>query len=704
MQKKIIASIFIMMLLLNVTSVYASTNIWKTIEDASAYEKNDNLDRAFPLWQKIIQYFEKKEQTTDNATNLAIFYKKVGHYYDDQKIYDKAVEAYEKENSYWNMVGKNWGAKDMERAEEIRTTFEYFVKEASPSNKSLEKYEPAAGVYLGIYPENDPAIGQDFYKTKTVYGNHALYLLYQDWGKTFDYDFSSNHAFDSKLAKKIKNEDAGLQLALNAPEGLTSVQKDEWIINWAKEAQKLDMPIFLRFLGEMNGDWVRWNGNPALYIKKFRLVHNIMQEYAPNVVMVWTPNDVPIETDGIRIEDYYPGDDYVDWIGVNFYIDYYDSGDASKGNNKLQNPLSHLDYIYTKYANRKPIMICETGVTHYSIPTDEDLTPWAKENLKKLYTQLPMKYPRVKAINYFSLNQANSNYTVGNRWNNYALSENDTIHSIYKEIINNKNYIGKINNSSDSTYRPIKSPEAFKSFEEVFFYIKIPDYKISAVEFYDGDRKIAVDKSLPFSLKTDFSKIDTLKIRVFDSNNTLNLVKTLELKNTPEIETSEELAEDTAKKKELPQTTEGNISVSVPSFAIQINGKTIDNKKSKYPFLTYKGITYFPMTYNYSQALGLNSSWNATTGLIIIQKDASKTDISPTLGGNNTPEKKLLAKFADYNITVNGKTVDNSSEEYPLFSYNDITYFPMTWKFSVEEFGWNNTWSEATGLKINAVD
>ncbi|BEP29890.1 hypothetical protein HLPR_22210 [Helicovermis profundi] len=40
----------------------------------------------------------------------------------------------------------------------------------------------------------------------------------------------------------------------------------------------------------MNGDWVQWNGNTELYKVKFRLVHDFMQEYAPNVAMVWDPN------------------------------------------------------------------------------------------------------------------------------------------------------------------------------------------------------------------------------------------------------------------------------------------------------------------------------------------------------------------------------------------------------------------------------
>ncbi len=79
-------------------------------------------------------------------------------------------------------------------------------------------------------------------------------------------------------------------------------------------------------------------------------------------------------------------------------------------------------------------MICETGVSHYSIPNSEDVTAWGgAANLEKLYSMLPVVYPRVKGITYLSLNQANDNYLVGNRWSNYALSENDTVESTYKK-------------------------------------------------------------------------------------------------------------------------------------------------------------------------------------------------------------------------------------------------------------------------------
>ncbi len=521
----------IVLVLLLSTTVFAGNNIWSIISEAGEHESNGELAKALPLWEEIITYFETQEMNEGNHTNIALFSKKLGLYLDSIKQYDRAVYYYEKENEHWLAIGKPWGAVDMLRAEEIRTIFETFV-EVKATDKNLEKHEPLSGVYLGIYSENDKAIGQKFEKTSDVYGDHAIYILYQSWNQRIGYGQKS-YALDVPLAENMKAQGSAFHVALNAMNGLDSVYENEWIIDWAKEANALDMPIFLRFLGEMNGDWVPWHGEPKLYIEKFRMVHDVMEEYAPNVAMVWAPNDLPIESpDGTRLEDYYPGDDYVDWVGVNFYNDYYNSGNIEGPTNYLANPLSHLDYVYDLYADKKPIMIGETGIAHYSIPSKEDLTTWASANLKKFYAQIQIKYPRVKAVNYFSLNQGNDNYLVGNRWSNYALSENKTIQKDYKELIQQDGFLGKITESYDMTYQPIPTHE-LKEESKVSFYVKITDYAISKVEFYGNDQLIAEDIELPFELETDFSKIDILTVKIYDTKGILSTEQILDL-NAPE--------------------------------------------------------------------------------------------------------------------------------------------------------------------------
>lgn len=141
-------------------------------------------------------------------------------------------------------------------------------------------------------------------------------------------------------------------------------------------------------------------------------------------------------------------------------------------------------------------------------------------------------------------------------------------------------------------------------------------------------------------------------------------------------------------------------SATLPLFDVTLNGQKVDNTYSQYPLLVYKDITYFPMTYNTSRFLGLETNWNAVTGLGINKTGvAGKFDFYNTNTRNNSSYQVAVPTFP---ITVNGKTIDNSKEMYPLLIFRDITYFPMTWRFGVEEFGWDYDFTQARGLVINA--
>lgn len=48
-----------------------------------------------------------------------------------------------------------------------------------------------------------------------------------------------------------------------------------------------------------------------------------------------------------------------------------------------------------------------------------------------------------------------------------------------------------------------------------------------------------------------------------------------------------------------------NVAVTVPSFGITLNETNVDNSHRQYPLLTYKGITYFPLTYSDPRFLGV---------------------------------------------------------------------------------------------------
>ena len=143
-----------------------------------------------------------------------------------------------------------------------------------------------------------------------------------------------------------------------------------------------------------------------------------------------------------------------------------------------------------------------------------------------------------------------------------------------------------------------------------------------------------------------------------------------------------------------------NVTVTLPTFPVTLNGCQMTPEYDEYPVIVYKDITYFPMTYHYAAFLGLATNWADYTLTV------KKTDTaSQNLRWYERTEKnkmKQTASLAPFNIVINGELIDNSKEQYPLLLFRDITYFPLTWRFAVDEFGWDYAFDMERGLQINS--
>jgi mannan endo-1,4-beta-mannosidase len=75
------------------------------------------------------------------------------------------------------------------------------------------------------------------------------------------------------------------------------------------------IPIVFRPWHEMNGNWFWW-GSSAITAANYKLLYaltvNYVKERTTSVLFAWTPN-TPVDF------NYYPGDDYVDVLGVDIY-------------------------------------------------------------------------------------------------------------------------------------------------------------------------------------------------------------------------------------------------------------------------------------------------------------------------------------------------------------------------------------------------
>ncbi len=318
---------------------------------------------------------------------------------------------------------------------------------AAPSNAvrasaifpNLAKFEPVSGCYIGAFIERDSAVmGNIPAFEELTKRKHASYFTYVGYGRPFPLEW----------VRKVARNGGAPHLAFEPNNGLQEVVDGAYLRSWARDAARTKCPIFLRWASEMNGPWTKYGGDPALYKNKFQLVSRVMKEEAPNVAMLWTPFAEPAK----YIPDYYPGDGWVDWVGVNIYSVYIHNGDVKRPSQD-EDPVAFLKTVYDLYAARKPIHISEYAATIFCKGTQQDTVEWAIEKTKRFYTALREQFPRVKSVNWFCLDTVQA----GLASNNYSLLSDGRMLATYRTLVSDKHFLSQVHFNPNEWNRPIKT-------------------------------------------------------------------------------------------------------------------------------------------------------------------------------------------------------------------------------------------------------
>jgi hypothetical protein len=117
-------------------------------------------------------------------------------------------------------------------------------------------------------------------------------------------------------------------------------------------------PVFLRLDWEMNAPWYRNYSLPAVtpaeYIASWRYIVNAFAG-VPDAVFVWAPNVNDRAIDGVTdpAADWYPGDDFVNWVGLDAYEQYTSVQLLLDGPDGM-NPMAAFALVHGK-----PLMLSE---------------------------------------------------------------------------------------------------------------------------------------------------------------------------------------------------------------------------------------------------------------------------------------------------------------------------------------------------------
>lgn len=157
---------------------------------------------------------------------------------------------------------------------------------------------------------------------------------------------------------------------------------DEYIKDFARLIKSFKSEIFLRFAHEMNGNWYPWTGSKIgskKYKEIYRYVKDVFYEMGiDNVQWVFSVNweNIPAMKAN-EIINYWPGDSYVDYVG----IDGYNWGDTQSWSSWIEfKVLFNNAYYKITEDLKKPIIISEFG----SASSPGDKASWVKNAFKNM--------------------------------------------------------------------------------------------------------------------------------------------------------------------------------------------------------------------------------------------------------------------------------------------------------------------------------
>lgn len=195
---------------------------------------------------------------------------------------------------------------------------------------------------------------------------------------------------------------------------------DAYIDQWALAAKETDTPLLVSWGLEMNGNWFPWSGcwyggenpgasgvtGPELFKKAYRyVVDRVRAKGALNILWGFHANHYTYPHDGWnRMSRYYPGAEYVDWLGLSVYGKQFAEDDWASFRDVMEEGYQEIALL----DQEKPIIVAEFGVAEF--PKEGSKAEW----LEEAFNLLRDRYSRVRGAVYWHERWPNADGTYSN--------------------------------------------------------------------------------------------------------------------------------------------------------------------------------------------------------------------------------------------------------------------------------------------------
>ncbi len=259
-----------------------------------------------------------------------------------------------------------------------------------------------------------------------------------------DYDFTVSVLYmdfacrvDSIRQRLTRASEQGMVTELTVQTVSTSMlldvldgQYDDYLRELAQAISAQTVPVLVRPGNEMNGDWCSWcafnyGRDASLFTAFYRYLHDFFRaEGVENTIWVWNPNSASFPNFVWNNElVYYPGDAYVDVVGLTAYNTgtYYES-ESWQTFSEL-----YTDY-YARMSSRfsQPLMITEFSCSGIG----GDKAQWVRDMFAALDA-----FPRLKVAIWWNSEDYDLTLDPPVVSRSYRLDDDETVLSVFREAL-----------------------------------------------------------------------------------------------------------------------------------------------------------------------------------------------------------------------------------------------------------------------------
>jgi len=303
-------------------------------------------------------------------------------------------------NRYPNIKGISWWHENFDNSKlrldssteavevyKNNVSSSFFTSKLTFENQKL--IASTKGVYHGAFPdfggEESSVTPQKILDFENLIGKEIAWAYFSDnWFDNLSFPYDEVTTIHNTGRTPFIRMMARSDFRENRPDPTYTMQRildkefDTQLKSWANAAKNIGYPLLVEFGTEVNGSWFPWNGEhnggetkdqygninladgPERFRDAYRHIIDLFRnEGVKNITWFFHVDAYgePIEPWN-AIENYYPGDDYIDWLGVSIY------GPQLPTEN-FEPFTEILDETYPKLTqlSDKPIAILEFAIT-----------------------------------------------------------------------------------------------------------------------------------------------------------------------------------------------------------------------------------------------------------------------------------------------------------------------------------------------------